>query len=408
LTDSAGNRRDVLLGRHNTPESKAAYFRVVQEWEARGRRLPDREAGTGLRVNELLERFLDFAERHYCRPDGTQTAEVANFKHSIRTVREMYGLQPATAFGPLALKAVRERMVSAGLCRGVTNQRCQRIVRAFKWAVSEELIPESVWRALTTVRGLERGRTQAREPEPVGPVSEAAVEAVLPHLSPTVTAMVQLQRLTGMRPGEVCRVKASDIDMSGSVWLFRPPAHKTAHRGRARVVALGPKAVAIVKQFLTLDTQAFLFSPRRAMETCRVARRALRKSKVQPSQRDRRKRDPGRPPRDVYTAVSYARAVNRGCDRAFPPPAPLGRADGETVKEWRTRLTVGQREELQAWRTAHRWHPNMLRHSHATEVRRLYGLEAAQVSLGHSTAAVSQIYAERDQALAAKVAAAIG
>ncbi len=42
------------------------------------------------------------------------------------------------------------------------------------------------------------------------------------------------------------------------------------------------------------------------------------------------------------------------------------------------------------------WHPNQLRHSAATEFRSKFGLEAAQVLLGHSQADVTQVYAERD------------
>ena len=49
------------------------------------------------------------------------------------------------------------------------------------------------------------------------------------------------------------------------------------------------------------------------------------------------------------------------------------------------------------------WSPNRLRHSMATEVRRNYGLEAVQVVLGHATANVTQIYAERDLNLAARI-----
>ena len=56
----------------------------------------------------------------------------------------------------------------------------------------------------------------------------------------------------------------------------------------------------------------------------------------------------------------------------------------------------------------HRWYPNQIRHTFATEARRLFGLEGAQVALGHSKADTTQIYAERDQALSAKVASQIG
>jgi site-specific recombinase XerC len=60
------------------------------------------------------------------------------------------------------------------------------------------------------------------------------------------------------------------------------------------------------------------------------------------------------------------------------------------------------------WRAKHCWSPNQLRHAAGTDVRRQYGLEAAQVILGHAKADVTQVYAERDQALAAEVMGKIG
>ena len=115
-----------------------------------------------------------------------------------------------------------------------------------------------------------------------------------------------------------------------------------------------------------------------------------------------------RPPSDHYTRMSYLTAVTRACDRAFPPPAPLAQRPDESRGSWWSRLTDAQRAEVRAWRKAHHWHPNQLRHSFATRVRKHHGLEAAQVLLGHSRADVTQVYAERDEALAATVAAKIG
>lgn len=45
--------------------------------------------------------------------------------------------------------------------------------------------------------------------------------------------------------------------------------------------------------------------------------RARRKTKVQPSQLDRRKRKPIRRPKDHYDASSYRTAVHRACDKTF-------------------------------------------------------------------------------------------
>ena len=101
-------------------------------------------------------------------------------------------------------------------------------------------------------------------------------------------------------------------------------------------------------------------------------------------------------------------AIARACDKAFPAPDPLGQREGESRAEWRKRLSEAQREELAAWQRACRWAPNRLRHSFGTLVRKDYGLEAAQVLLGHARADVTQVYAERNAALAAAVAEKIG
>jgi integrase len=87
---------------------------------------------------------------------------------------------------------------------------------------------------------------------------------VLPFVSSPVAALVQLQRLTGMRPYEVVQMRACDIDMRGDVWIYEPQNHKNQWRGHRRLVALGPKAQTIIKRFLKLDLSAYLFSPQEA------------------------------------------------------------------------------------------------------------------------------------------------
>jgi site-specific recombinase XerD len=49
-----------------------------------------------------------------------------------------------------------------------------------------------------------------------------------------------------------------------------------------------------------------------------------------------------------------------------------------------------------------------LRHNAATYLRKEYGLEAAQVILGHKSMSVTEIYAEKDMATARKVMSEVG
>ncbi len=120
-----------------------------------------------------------------------------------------------------------------------------------------------MYEALRAVTGLRFGRTEARETEPIKPVPWTWVERVLSAVSgSSIAAMIWLQWLTGMRPCEAVIMRACDIDMSGEVWLYEPADHKNRWRGHRRIVALGPKAQEVIKRFLQLATQAYLFSPK--------------------------------------------------------------------------------------------------------------------------------------------------
>lgn len=275
----------------------------------------------------------------------------------LQAIRLLYGEKPVTDFGPLAVKALRMQWVNEMICRTGCNRRVGIVKRILKWAVSEQLAPVAVYQAVATVAGLQRGRTEAREMEPIAPVDDALVDATLPFLNRHVRGMVEFQRLTGCRPGEACVIRRSEIDTGGTVWLYKPTHHKNSHRGKSRTIAIGPRAQALLREFLSTSINDYLFSPRLAVEEAgNVA--ATRK----------------RPAKESYSRTSYTRAVARACERG-------GVA---------------------------RWFPNQLRHSHGTRVRKMFGLEHAGAALGHAKMSATEIYAERDAGLALEVAARIG
>src|SRR5262249_3120349 len=160
------------------------------------------------------------------------------------------------------------------------------IVRAFKWAVAEAMVPPSVHHGLQAVSGLRRGRCEVRESEPVRPVPEAFVEAIRPYVARQVWAMVQVQRFSAMRPGEVGSMRTIDLDRSGRVWVYTPATHKTEHHGRERRVYLGPAAQEVLRPWLRPELTAYLFQPKEAEAERRAGQRKNRKTRVQPSQQD--------------------------------------------------------------------------------------------------------------------------
>lgn len=394
------NGVDHYLGPHGSKASLVLYDRLIAEWLQCDRRLQP-TGGAAITVVELCARYLKFAQGYYLK-DGRCTRVTPAIKACIKYLKEWYGRELAADFGPLALKALRQRMVDDGLSRRYTNDHIARIKRIWKWGVGEQLVSSATFQALATVPGLRRGRTAARETDPILPVDDATVEATLPYLPAVGGDMVRLQRLAGMRPAEVCILRPRDLDRSGDVWTYKPQSHKTEHHGRVRVVFIGPKAQAVLLRYLARDAEAFCFRPCDSEAKRRADAHAARVTSPMAGNRPGSSKRHGRPKREAgerYSTDSYRRAIARACDKAFPHPtlADVGAQD----------RTPEQAVELATWHRAHRWAPNQLRHAAATEVRRAFGLEAAQV-VGHASAAVSEIYAERDMAKGREVALRIG
>jgi integrase len=380
------------LGVYDSPKSKEAYSRFIAELAVNPlpASVPAAESKTEITIIELCAAYWHYAESYYTKK-GIRSGWLFHIRLVLRMIREMYGSTKAADFGPLALKAIRQRMIDTGKSRKYINKLMAVIPRIFKWAASEELLPGAVYGNLRTVEGLKKGRTTAEDHAPIEPVNDAVVDATLPNLPAVVADMVRFQRLTGARPGEVCQLRPMDVDRSGEVWEYRPASHKTEHHGKTRVIYIGPQAQAVLLPYLLRAPDAYCFSPVESEKKRLAEMRTKRKTKVQPSQRNRRKARRLRAPQLCYTKDSYCRAIRRGIEKAN-----------------KKILEDAEKNGIDDPATIPHWHPNRLRHSAATAIRRQFGLEAAQVILGHSKADVTQIYAERDSAKAIEVVKRIG
>jgi integrase len=386
----------IYLGKYNSEESKEEYRRPVAEFLASGQ--PPKNNGSGdadqlllLLINDLILTDWQFAKAHYIK-DGKPTTTLDGIRSALRPLRRLYGGTPAGEFGPKKLKTIRHHLIEVGNSRGVVNKRIGQIKRAFKWAVAEELVSPVVYHGLQAVTGLTFGRSAARETEPVRPVPDLHVAIILPFVSPHVAAMIKVQRLSGMRAGELVLMRTCDIDTSGDIWVYEPADHKNRWRGHRKQIPLGPEAQRILTPFMGRDPQAFIFSPLES-EKWRLENRPpyhgqMRKTPVYPSELRRREKEkaarrshrkPKRPKRGRYDTNSYRRALNYGFKKA--------KKAGFVIPHW---------------------HPHQLRHNRGTEVRKKFGIEAAQVSLGHARADVTEVYSERNLEQARQVAREMG
>ena len=240
--------RRIYCGKLDEPATVAKANRLVEEWLATGRRLPrDPEQIT---VVEIPVRFMEFADGHYRRADGSKTCEIKHYRSTLKTVRGLYGDTTASAFGPKQLNTVREAIVQRGLCRTTVNAYTKRVRRVFRWAASEELFPGERVHAMAAVPALMSNRTAAPEPPGVGCAPQEHIDAVLPELREDARCMVLLQLLTGMRPGEVVSMKRDEVDTSGEQWIYVPLHWKLSYLGKVRLVPIGPQAKELLAPFL--------------------------------------------------------------------------------------------------------------------------------------------------------------
>lgn len=398
------------LGVYGSPESRLRYQRLLTEYQEKGT-INGPEVPDTITVAELADQYTWFARRYYQR-DGQVTAEPANIALALRWLIALYGKTPARQFGPKALRAVRDQLVAKHCTRTYINRHMERIKRMFKWAVAEELVPSSVHHGLQALPGLRFGHTEAPESNPVEPVPEHLIEPVKKLVNRQVAAMINLQLLTGARPGEILRMRPCDIDRQGAVWMYTPAHHKTEAYSRRRVIPLGPKAQKVLGAFLAnRAAEAYMFSPQEAEAERYAELHAKRKTpENQGNQAGERPAD--RPPRKLgacYKRTSYARAIARACAMVFPLPAELKTSmlpDGKpmAMRDYLRIAAPEKRAAIEQWYKIHHWHPHQLRHNFATSVRHRHGLEIAQILLGHATADVTQIYAERDLKRAIEIA----
>lgn len=326
-------------------------------------------------VGEAWQRFARHAAEHYRHADGSPTREADNLAAAFDPVLRLFGDLRADEFGPRSLVTVREAMIDSGLCLNEINKRVRKVRQVFKWLALQELVPIGTWHGLLTVDAIRAGRTTARTSAPVGPVPDAHVWAVVEQALPTIRAMILVQYHTGMRPGELCMMRPIDIDTAGVVWAYRPGQHKTIHRQRERVILLGPRAREAIEPYLHRELTACLFSPRETISQRAAGAPSHRRISCDSAcdsarQTPRTERRVG----TAYDAKGYALAIRRLCAEHGIP----------------------------------HWSPNQLRHSYATRVRQHFGLEAAQIMLGHARADVTQLYAERDLSRAREVVERIG
>lgn len=414
--------RDVYVGRFGSPEAHRRYLELMVEHgylpatavpvsaakrvEPEPTRLPagNEDVPAGLTLGELCRMYLVHLDES--RPAGKRCSARDRALAAARAMRPL-ATMPAAKFGTRAFLDVRQRLVETPrrvqskqpavpgsrsrrkqvealvppaspvlLSRRWVNDVMQAVRAMFDWGVLQELVPDDRAAALRVVKPLKEGESKARETPRRKPVKPSVVRATLPYLTPEVADLVLFIRWTGCRPSEAAGMRLGRIrDREKPVWRYAPRQHKTAHRGKQRHIAIGPKARAIVEAHAVgRGPREFVFTPQRSLRRVEPVDGVLSMRQAKPSPRvgDRFTKDALR--------IAIRRAVvkaNKEREKLGEPPLPY-------------------------------WTPYQLRYLRLREIRKAGGREAAQAIAGHSQATMTDHYAPAGWGRAARAALATG
>jgi integrase len=261
-----GKVRHVSKTVHGSAKQADAVLRDLIDTQ-----VPSRPDGIGVSFGQLLDRWLEECERLDLSPTTMRT-----YRSQIeQTIRPALGSTQLTRVTAKSLDDLYGAMKEAG--------RSPKTIRNHHAIVSSALHQAARW-GWVRENVAERARPpkvrQRRVNAPsVDTVREVVVAAE--ERDPRLAPMLMLAALTGMRRGELCALRWSDVDFDrGELMVSRSVVvvpggleEKTTKTDRERRVALDEVGVLLLKQHrtrvenwaqqaeATIPADAFIFSP---------------------------------------------------------------------------------------------------------------------------------------------------
>lgn len=180
----------LYLGPYGSQKSLQRYQQLLKEWEvarhrqaierpvAAGRESPQsvdiggiteatlqekRLAGAPVALSELILVYRRHTHEYY-RKNGETTREAGAIDDALRILRRHHSTSFISDFGPVALDALRDAMVTElDWSRRYINKQVNRIRGMFKGGAAKEIVDPHFSTALKELPGLKKGRCRARE-----------------------------------------------------------------------------------------------------------------------------------------------------------------------------------------------------------------------------------------------------
>jgi integrase len=209
--------------------------------------------------SELAELYIEKRQR----PVGT--SDRYNVRRSMTLLYECFPNVDIATFDGDALEEYQRFLIGRNYDRKYINGKLVGFIKTlYRWGVRKKLVDKALTAEILSVPSLQYSERIKENPDRKAAKPED-IEAVLPHVPEQIADMIVLQTLTGLRPSELCNMKAGEICTDANLFgenepVFKPVHHKTKWKGKDRAVPLGDVEMAIIRKYLPgTGEQGYLF-----------------------------------------------------------------------------------------------------------------------------------------------------
>ncbi len=198
---------------------------------------------------ELAIRYITWATEHFVSPTtGEPTAEVERVRNVLRQLWEFCGSVPIDEFDLITLARFREYLRKLNWTSRHAERSIELVVEMLRWSATVQLVTS---REIAWLTNAEKApKSAAASTKPFRGVSEKRIAAATSGMKRGSRDLVELVRLTGAFPRQLCALRPCDIDATGDVWKAALPQQENALRGNERSLLFGPNAQQILKCYL--------------------------------------------------------------------------------------------------------------------------------------------------------------
>jgi integrase len=221
VTDAGGRRTRLVEGPKNRETFKLAK-RALHELLSKE---PEERAVSTLAVWELCEQFLDWVKIH-------RSAKLFTDYHICLTrwVKEC-GKRPARDIRPLDLEHLKTALVREGYKPCTTNHYVVAVQTCWSWGVKNDLLASNPLAKVEKLHAEGRQRVMTAE----------EFRSLLRHSDALFRQVLLVLRLTGLRPGEFCKLAWEAVDWESHCFVIRKhKASRTAKEKKPRIVPFPP------------------------------------------------------------------------------------------------------------------------------------------------------------------------